>query len=249
LEKEIRQVSKRGQEMQAAILAGGLGTRLKPITQRIPKVMLPINGKPFLLYLLELLRKQGVTEIVLCIGYLGEEVRNFLQDGESFGLKIRYSQERERLLGTGGALRQAQNLLDEYFLVINGDTYLPINYGDVERTFLQCGKKALMVVYDNREHTGTKNNVELGDDFMIIRHDKENSAPPLKYVDAGALVLRREALNLIEEGHPISLEKGLYPTLIQQNEMKAYITEQRFYDIANLEQLEAFDEFAKRGLK
>lgn len=235
--------------MQAAILAGGLGTRLKPVTQNIPKVMVPIDGKPFLLYSLELLRKQGVTEIVLCIGYLGEQVRNFLRDGESFGLKIRYSQEEEGLLGTGGALRQAQNLLDEYFLVINGDTYLPINYGDVEKTFLKCGKKALMVVYDNREYTGTKNNVELDDAFTIIRYDKENFDPALRYVDAGVLVLRRKALNLVGEERTISLEKGLYPALIEQKELAAYIAEQRFYDIGNLEQLEAFDEFAKRGLK
>lgn len=235
--------------MQAAILAGGLGTRLKPITQRIPKVMLSINGKPFLLYLLEHLRRQGITEIILCIGYLGEQVRNFLQDGESFGLKIRYSQEEEKLLGTGGALRQAQNLLDEYFLVINGDTYLPINYGDLEKSFLRCGKKALAVVYDNNEKTGVKNNVELDKELMIIRHDKERDDSGLKYVDAGVLVLKREALNFIGEECPISLEKGLYPTLIQQNELKAYITEQRFYDIGSLEQLKTFDEFVKRGLK
>lgn len=235
--------------MQATILAGGLGTRLKPITQRIPKVMLSINGKPFLLYLLEHLRRQGITEIILCIGYLGEQVRNFLQDGESFGLKIRYSQEEEKLLGTGGALRQAQNLLDEYFLVINGDTYLPINYGDLEKSFLRCGKKALAVVYDNNEKTGVKNNVELDKELMIIRHDKERDDSGLKYVDAGVLVLKREALNFIGEECPISLEKGLYPTLIQQNELKAYITEQRFYDIGNLEQLKTFDEFVKRGLK
>lgn len=235
--------------MQATILAGGLGTRLKPITQRIPKVMLSINGKPFLLYLLEHLRRQGITEIILCIGYLGEQVRNFLQDGESFGLKIRYSQEEEKLLGTGGALRQAQNLLDEYFLVINGDTYLPINYGDLEKSFLRCGKKALAVVYDNNEKTGVKNNVELDKELMIIRHDKERDDSGLKYVDAGVLVLRHKALNFIGEECPISLEKGLYPTLIQQNELKAYITEQRFYDIGNLEQLKTFDEFVKRGLK
>lgn len=235
--------------MQAAILAGGLGTRLKPITQRVPKIMVPINGKPFVLYSLEFLKMQGVTEIILCIGYLGEQIRNFLQDGESFGLKIRYSQEKEKLLGTGGALKQAQNLLDEYFLVINGDTYLPINYRDLGESFLRCGKKALMVVYNNMECTGTRNNVELGDAFTIVRHDKENFDPALKYVDTGVLALKRKALNLIGEERPISLEKGLYPTLIQQNEMKAYITEQRFYDIGNLEQLKTFDEFVKRGLK
>jgi len=235
--------------MQAVILAGGLGTRLKPLTERVPKVMLPVNGKPFLLHLLQLLKSQELNDIILCIGYLGEQIKNFFQDGDSLKTRIRYSEEKEGLLGTGGSLKQAQILLDENFFVINGDTYLPIDYGEVERAFIRCSKKALMVVYDNKEDTGVRSNVELDDDSMVVRHDKENIDPNLKYVEAGVLVLRQEALALIKEGHLISLEKGLYPTLIQQRELAAYITTQRFYDIGTPEQLKILEEFLKRRPK
>jgi len=231
--------------MQAVILAGGLGKRLKPLTEGIPKVMVSVNGKPFLLHLLQLLKSQGISDIVLCIGYLSQQVRDFFGNGEILGVNIRYSEEREKLLGTGGALKQAQSLLANYFLVINGDTYLPIDYADAEKAFLRRAKKALMVVYNNQEDTGTKNNVALDDNLRVIRYDKESLAPSLKYVEAGALVLRQEVLSLIKEGDSISLEEGLYATLIQQGELAAYVTKQRFYDIGLPEQRVIFEGFLK----
>ncbi len=234
--------------MQAVILAGGLGTRLKPLTKQMPKVMVPVNGKPLLLYLLQLLTRQGVSGIVLSIGYLGQQIKDFFKDGRELGARIQYSDEAEKLLGTGGALRQALGLLDDHFLVINGDTYLPIEYTEVEASFLKRRKKALMVVYDNEEDTGVKNNVELGDDLIVTRHDKEKADHNLKYVEAGVLVLSRDTLNLIDEGSSISVEKGLYPTLIRQRELAAYVTKQRFYDIGTPEQLKTFEEYVQKEL-
>ena len=232
--------------MQAVILAGGLGTRLGQLTKETPKVMVPINGKPFLLYLLQLLKSREIKDIILSIGYLGQQVRDFFGDGKSLGVSLRYSEEKEKLLGTGGALKQAQDLLDDYFLVINGDTYLPVDYRDVEKTYLKHNKKALMMVYDNQEDTGVKNNVALDNDLMVIEYTKGNSSPSLKYVEAGALVFRRETLNLIKERVPVSLEKGLYPALIEQREMAAYVTRKRFYDIGTPQQQMVFAEFLKR---
>ena len=235
--------------MQVVILAGGLGKRLRPLTEQIPKVMIPVNGKPFLMHLLNFLKRQGSNDIVLCIGYLGKQVRDFFGNGENLGVRIRYSEEKERLLGTCGALKQAQNLLDEHFFVINGDTYLPLDYRELEGVFINCGKKALMVVYDNKEDTKVKNNVKLGNDLMVIEHDKESPDPTLNYVEAGVLALRQEALNLIEDGCSISLEEGLYPILIQQRELIAYVTEQRFYDIGTSEQQRIFEELLRRRAK
>lgn len=235
--------------MQAVILAGGPGTRLRPLTQHMPKVMVPINGAPFLLHLLKLLKSQGVKNIILCTGYLGKQVKDFLGDGKNLGLTIRYSEEKEKLLGTGGALKQAQSWLNSYFLVLNGDTYLPIDYGELERAFRKRRKQAMMVVYANRENTGVKNNVALDNDLMVIRHDKEGFDPNLKYVEAGVLVLQREALDIIKEGAVTSLEKGLYPTLIQQRELAAYVAGQRFYDIGTPEQKQIFEKFLKERAK
>lgn len=235
--------------MQAVILAGGLGTRLKPVTQQVPKVMVPVNGKPFLLHLLELLKSQGINDVILCIGYKGEQIKNFFGNGNRFGLRICYSEEKGELLGTGGALKQAQSLLDGHFFVINGDTYLPISYGDIESYFTRCGKKALMVVYDNKEDTGVKNNVELDGNLMVIRHEKGKLDPSLRHVEAGVLVLSQEALDFIEKVHQVSLEAGLYPILIKQRELAAYITKQRFYDIGTPEQLKTFGDYLQKEPK
>jgi NDP-sugar pyrophosphorylase family protein len=228
--------------MQAVILAGGLGTRLGPLTKETPKVMVSINGQPFLLHLLQLLKSQKIKDIILSIGYLGQQVRDFFGNGKSLGVSLRYSEEKEKLLGTGGALKQAQSLLDDYFLVLNGDTYLPVDYRDVERTFLKHNKKAIMVVYNNQEDTGVKNNVALDDDLMVIEFNKGSSSPVLKYVEAGVLSLRRETLNLIKETGSVSLEKGLYPALIEQREIAAYVTRKRFYDIGTPKQQKIFGE-------
>ncbi len=224
-------------------MAGGLGTRLRPLTERIPKAMVPVNGKPFLLHLLELLRDYGIKDIVLCIGYLGEQIKDYLNDGKDLGLNIKYSEEQGLLLGTGGALKQAQNLLDDYFLVINGDTYLPVDYGEIYNIFLKRNRKALMVVYDNQENTGVKNNVAIDSNLMVIKYDKETLDSDLTHVEAGVLVLERDALDMMNEEFPVSLEKGLYTALIQQRELAAYVTNQRFYDIGTPEQYKIFEDF------
>ena len=232
--------------MQAAILAGGLGTRLKPLTERMPKAMVPVNGKPFLLHLLELLKSQGIDDIVICIGYLGGQVKAFFRNGDKLGLKIRYSEEKDKLLGTGGALKQTEGLLGDYFFVINGDTYLPISYGEIAEAFLKHNKKALMVVYDNREDTDVRNNIALDRASIVIGYNKEGPDARLEYVDAGVLLLKHEALNIMESGRAVSLEKGLCPALIRQREMMAFITRQRFFDIGTAERRRVFEEYLRR---
>ncbi len=231
--------------MQAVILAGGLGTRLRPITEEVPKAMVPANGQPFLLTLLELLKSQGIIDVVLCIGYQGEKVKDFFGDGARVGLTVVYSEEKGKLLGTGGAIKQAQNLLDECTFIINGDTYLPINYMDVAKAFHKLGKQSMMVVYDNYEYTGVRNNVKLDQETMVIKHDK--AADDCDYVEAGVLILKREVMDYLKEGEPVSLGKGLYPTLIRQRQMAAYITQQRFYDIGTPQQLRVFEDYLRRG--
>ena len=233
--------------MQAVILAGGLGKRLGDLTKHVPKAMVPIAGKPFLHHVIQLLKRNGIVDIVICIGYLGWRVKEFFGDGETMGINIKYSEEGDKLLGTGGALKQAQNMLADYFLVLNGDTYLPVNYGELEREFLKLGKKALMVVYNNEDDTGVKNNVALDDALRVARFDKEHVSPELKYVEAGAIMLRREVLDLIQAGIPISLEEGVYQHLIERKEMAAFISPQRFYDIGTPGQQAVFEQFIRKG--
>ena len=150
------------------------------------------------------------------------------------------------VLGTGGALRRARDMLDSYFLVLNGDTYLPIDYHEMEERYLQLGRKALMVVYNNETDTGVKNNIALDNDKMVVRYDREGVSPELNYVEAGAVILRKETLNFIPEGVLISLEDGIYRCLIEQRELAAHIIKQRFYDIGTPEQQQAFEGFVKK---
>ena len=118
-----------------AILAGGLATRLRPITEKIPKVLVPVAGRPFLAHQIEYLRSQGVERVVLCVGHLGDMVRDEFGDGDQWGIEIQYSFDGPVLLGTGGAVKQALPLLGEDFFVLYGDSYLPINFGAVWRRF------------------------------------------------------------------------------------------------------------------
>ena len=232
--------------MQAVILAGGLGTRLGELTRYTPKVMLSFSGKPFLYYIIDLLSKQGVKDVVLCIGYLGEQIKDFFGDGKTLGVNVKYSVENRQLLGTGGALKQARNLMEEYFLVLNGDTYLPIDYPEVEKEYRRLGQKAMMVVYNNEVNTGVKNNVALGSDQVVVNYDKKGTALDLKYAEAGAVILQKEALDFIPEGEKISFEDGIYQRLIARGEMAAFVTRQRFYDIGTPEQRQTFAELVKK---
>ncbi len=224
--------------MQAVILAGGLGTRLRPLTKTVPKPMVPVGDTPYLEYQLRLLRDQSITDIVLLIGYLGEQIEQHFADGANFGITIRYSQETTPL-GTGGALRAATELLDDSFLVIYGDSYLPIEYGDVLRTLRESSAKGVVTVYDNDgEDTGVVNNIALDADSLVTKYDKENpNDRDLKYVEAGVLALRKGVIEEIPEGK-ISLEEEIFPRLIARRELRGFPTPQRFYDIGTPERLE-----------
>lgn len=227
--------------MKAVILAGGLGTRLKPLTEKTPKVMVPVKGKPFIAHLLNLLIEGGVNEAVLCLGYLAEQVMDFVSDGRKWGIKVSYSIEKEPL-GTAGALKQAEPMLNDTFLVINGDTYLPIKHIDVMETFLRLDKEGTMTVCS---HPKYRNDV-LVKDGLVVKNSKLNPEPDFNYVNAGVLALKRDALLYYRHFLPsqtVSLEEGLYPPLVHYRLMAAYITKERFYDIGTFEGIRALEEY------
>ncbi len=176
--------------MQCVILAGGLGTRMLPHTQAVPKALLPVAGRPFAHWQLASLKKSGVTEVVYCIGHLGSLVRDFVGDGRRFGLEVRYVDEGESLRGTGGALRLAceQGVLAERFLVTYGDSYLPIDFSGPFASFVSCGRPALMTVLKN-DGRWDKSNV-IWKDGGIVLYDKEPRAEML-HIDYGLLAFTR----------------------------------------------------------
>ena len=223
--------------MQAAILAGGLGTRLRPLTYEVPKPMVPINNKPYLEYQLEYLKKQGITEIVLLIGYLGEQIINYFGDGQPFGMNIRYSVE-DKPMGTGGGLKKAKGVLEEDFLLIYGDSFLPIDYNDLIKKYKKYQAKAVICAYDNRVDTDVISNVEIDETTCrVLRYVKNVNDAALRYVDAGVLLLNKKVLECIPENEVVSLEQQIFPRLIAQQSLYAYVSKERFYDIGTPDRL------------
>jgi len=228
--------------VQAVILAGGLGTRLRPVTEKIPKCMAPVGGKPFLFYLLRLLQARGADEVVLCTGYLGEQVETYFGDGRGIGLKLRYSRESAGLLGTGGALKLAEPLLQHSFLVVNGDTYVDIDYKAIYRDFSRSNALALIVAAPTAENA--RFDLAIDGNLLVTKYDKANSGG-LNYINAGVMGLRRETLSAIPHGQPVSLEADIFPLLIDRRQVKAHVTTQPFYDIGSFAGLGIFEKVLK----
>jgi mannose-1-phosphate guanylyltransferase len=227
--------------VQAVILAGGLGTRLWPLTREIPKPMIPVGGVPYLEHQLRLLGSQRIRDIVILAGYLGDRIEEYFGDGSRLDLRIRYSREQTPL-GTGGALRLAEPLLQDTFLVLFGDSYLPIDNRAVHDRLLGSAAQAVLVVYDNSvEDTLVPNNIALDAESYVTRYEKKSQAPGLTRVDAGVLAMRRAVLALSESAGAFSLENELYPRLIGRRQLLAYETRQRFYDIGTPEGLKLFE--------
>jgi NDP-sugar pyrophosphorylase family protein len=226
--------------LPVAILAGGLATRLRPLTETIPKSLVEINNEPFLWHQLRLLRRNGIDRVVLCLSHLGEMVRESVGDGRAFGLHIDYSFDGATLLGTAGALKQALPLLGESFFILYGDSYLPIGWAAVERAFLASGKAGLMTVYRNEDNWDTSN-VELLDG-QILAYNKKLRTPRMRHIDYGLGVLKSSALARVPDGQACDLAT-LYQELLATGELAAFEAPHRFYEIgsfAGIEELRSY---------
>lgn len=228
--------------MQAVILAGGLGTRLGDITKSVPKPMVLVAGRPYLEHQLVELRRQGVKDILLLTGYLGEQIEAHFRDGANFGLSVQYSRE-ETPKGTGGGLRDAANLLADEFLLIYGDSYQPIDYRAVlSRLDVDRAAVGVAVLYDNAESTTVPNNIAVDDAGYVVRYEKDApQASDLRYVEAGVLAFRRGVTEFLPQGRPVSLEKDLFPVLIAHRQLLGFPTQQRFYDIGTPDRLKVIE--------
>ena len=228
--------------MQAVILAGGLGTRLGRLTRETPKPMVGVAGRPYLEYQLLALRDQAITDVVLLTGYLGEQIEDYFGDGRELGLRIRYSRESSPQ-GTGGALRSAGSLLADHFLLLYGDSYLPIDYCAVLDKLAASPALGCLVAYDNRlDSTNVTNNLALSNNDVVLRYAKDAlHATDLTYVEAGVHAYRRDVLTVLSATGKVSLETEVFPQLIARAELIAYRTTQRFYDIGTPERLCQFE--------
>ncbi len=230
--------------LPVAILAGGIATRLRPITESIPKSLVEVAGRPFVELQLEWLRKEGVTRVVLCVGHLGESIEKVVREGGRFNLKVAYSYDGDKLLGTGGALRRALPLLGEAFFVLYGDSFLTCRFASVEAAFLAAGKPALMTVFEN-EGRWDRSNV-IFHEGKIVLHDKKNLSSEMRHIDYGLGVLTPTALGRYPEGQPLDLST-VYADLLNRGELAGFEIRERFYEIGSINGLKETEEFFRRS--
>ncbi|MDA8915102.1 sugar phosphate nucleotidyltransferase [Alphaproteobacteria bacterium] len=213
-----------------AILAGGLATRLRPITETIPKSLIEIAGKPFICHQLEYLCAQGVEHVVLCVGYLGEMIEAIVGSGSEFGLSVRYSPDGPELLGTGGALKQALPMLAENFFVLYGDSFLPIRFEPVEQEFFSAKKPALMTVLKNGNQWD-KSNVDYREG-VLVEYNKHEPRPEMSFIDYGLGVLSASTLGSYPIGQAFDLAE-IYHSLSIEGQLAGYEVYERFYEIGS----------------
>lgn len=222
-----------------AILAGGLATRLRPLTEKVPKVLLPVAGRPFLAHQLALLRERGVRRVVLCLGHLGEQVVEAFGDGREHGVQIEYSFDGPVLLGTGGALRQALPKLGEKFFVLYGDSYLTCPYRPIAEFFDRSGKLGLMTVYRNEGKYDTSNVVFADGEIRV--YDKQARRPEMRHIDYGLSLFRAEVFERWPAGQKFDLAE-VQRQLVAEKQLAGYEVPERFYEIGSptgLAELEA----------
>jgi NDP-sugar pyrophosphorylase family protein len=226
-------------DIPVAILAGGMATRLRPITTKIPKSLVPVAGKPFLHHQLELLRSRGIRRAVLCVGHLGEMIEAEVGNGSAFGVQLEYSFDGPTLLGTGGAIQRALPKLGSEFFVLYGDSYLPIQYRPIAEFFNRSGKLGCMTVFRNEGRYDTSNVVFR--DGEIAVYDKKARLPEMQHIDYGLSLFKAVAFASFPAAQPFDLADVMM-RLVAEKQLAGYEVPERFYEIgspAGLAELEA----------
>jgi NDP-sugar pyrophosphorylase family protein len=218
-----------------AILAGGKATRLGPIAQQVPKALIDVAGQPFAVWQLELLAREGLSDVVFVVGHLGEMISDALGNGSRWGVRVQYVFDGPRPLGTGGGIRQALPVLSDPFFVLYGDSYLECDYAAVERAFAESGRRGLMTVYRN-DNQLDRSNVRYAD-HRIVAYDKRHPTPDMHHIDYGLGVFRAAAFADREAGVAFDLA-GVYQDLLAQGDLAGFEVTDRFYEIGSPRGLE-----------
>jgi NDP-sugar pyrophosphorylase family protein len=231
--------------MPVAILAGGLATRLRPITEKIPKALVEVAGKPFVFHQLDWLKRQKVDHVVLCVGYLGEMIREQVGSGERWGIEVKYSVDGEKLLGTGGALKKAMPLLGKEFFVFYGDSFLPIDFHSVQDSFRASGKPALMTFLRNQGRWD-RSNVE-AHNGKLIAYSKREPTSAMEHIDYGLGILSASVFRDKNEKEAFDLAE-VYEELTKKEQLAGFEATARFYEIGSKKGLAETETFLSSQL-
>jgi NDP-sugar pyrophosphorylase family protein len=232
-------------DIPVAILAGGLATRLRPITEKIPKSLVPVAGKPFLAHQLELLHARGIRHAVLCLGYLGEMIQRDFGAGNAFGVRLDYSFDGPNLLGTGGAIKRALPLLGNEFFVLYGDSYLPVDYRPIAEFFRRSGKLGCMTVYRNDGRYDTSNVVFREGEIAV--YDKKNRSPEMRHIDYGLSLFKASVFESYPADLPFDLAEVM-GKLVREKQLAGYEVCERFYEIGSPAGLSELETLLKAGM-
>lgn len=227
-----------------ALLAGGMATRLRPLTELVPKSLLLVAGEPFIAHQLRLMRREAIEHVVLCVGFLAQQIQEFVGDGSRFGLKVSYCEDGGTLLGTGGAIRKALPYLGPEFMVMYGDSWLDSNFAPIVDAYRASGKPALMTVFRN---TGmwVPSNIwfERG---CIKRYDKSNRLPQMQHVDWGLSIAKAGVFARMPADTPFDLAAA-YGALCERGDLAAFEVAERFYEIGSVEGLRETDALLRKA--
>ncbi len=229
--------------MQAVILAGGLATRMRPRTEKVPKSLLEVGGRPFVDWQLELLARSGITDVVMLIAHLGEQIRDHVGDGARLGVRVAYAAEPPgQLLGTAGAIRAALDQLEPEFVVTYGDSYLPFDYAEplqILRAHGDCD--GVMAIFHNANRYDVSNVAT--DGTWVVRYDKSVRDPRFDHVDYGATALRRSVIEALPAG-PYGLD-AVQRDLAARHRLRACVARERFYEVGSPGGLDELDAYLK----
>jgi len=228
--------------LPVVILAGGLATRLYPVTRTIPKALITVADRPFIEHQLALLKEKGVTEVILCVGNLGSMIEEFVGDGSQWGMEVQYSYDGDALLGTGGAIKKAAGILQDTFMILYGDSYLDIDFEPVVQRFYADNLPVLMTVYRNQNELDVSN--ILMKDGRIVKYNKSDRDPAMEHLDYGLIVIRK----VIFDSYPSQEPFGLSLVLSQSVEaglVAPYEVEQRFYEIGSVQGIKETEDYIR----
>jgi D-glycero-D-manno-heptose 1,7-bisphosphate phosphatase len=228
---------------QAVILAGGIGQRLRPITNNIPKPMAPINGIPFMDYLIHSIIQAGIKNFLILLGYKADLIITRYKNMKNINIEFSHGTEKDL---TGRRVLNAYNHLDDHFLLVYGDNYWPIELDSMCSNYKKLGAALSTTVFANNNGTGEygfENNVVVGNDNIVVRYDKKREISEANGVDIGYFILAKDVLDPQMIGN-VSFEVDILPQFIARKQLGAYITDTQYYYITNMQTLKDFENAA-----
>ena len=231
--------------LPVVILAGGLGTRLGEKTLNKAKVLIDVAGKPFISRQLNYLSDQGIKDIVICVGHLGNQIKNYIGNGSKYNLNVSYSDDSDRLLGTGGSIKKACQILGEHFFILYGDSFLPVNFSLVEKAYFQEKKPALMTVLKNKGRWD-KSNAYFKD--KCVKYNKKKPQKNMDYIDYGLTIVRNSIFSDFPSNEVFDLA-DVFENLSNKSLLAGFEIYDRFYEIGSINGLNDTIEFFKKNGK